>query len=135
MTVGRARAGLAVLWIASSLLMFVILAAMTVFQRFKEWDMVWNWYLPLTCPIVGLIITTLTFSNTRIHNKTVKDAWVYWIAVGLSIVYIVCIFGIVLLQPITGGNLGTLMKSSGWYLGVLQGFVSAMIGKFFVENI
>jgi peptidoglycan/LPS O-acetylase OafA/YrhL len=136
MTIGRARSTIAIVWSIGVAPMFIMLIAMTLFGRFdKDWDTPWNWFLPLTCPILGVIITALTIKEHEAHSHQIKSPHVFWLGLAVSVLYLLSIYAIVLVQPFTDQSLEKLMRSSGWYLGIVQGFASAFVGKFFVENV
>ena len=136
MTIAKARSTIALVWAIGVAPMFMIMVAMTLFGRFdKDWDTPWNWFLPLPCPILGVIITALTIKGHEALNQEVKSPTVFWLGLAFSVLFLLFIYAIVFVQPFTDQSLEKLMRSSGWYLGIMQGFASAFVGKFFVENV
>ena len=136
MKVGRARAALTLLWGAGSSPVFITIVYMTVMDRFgTAWETPWTWISPLLFPILGLIIMAVTAGKSANDDKEVKSSHVFWFTLILSMTYLATIYVIIFMQPFSKLPLERSMQISGWYLGPLQGLVTAALGKFFVENI
>jgi hypothetical protein len=58
MNVGTARMILSVVWVGCLLLMFLFILLQSLLGRYGEdWDVAWNWALPLTLPTASLVVT------------------------------------------------------------------------------
>lgn len=135
MTLGKARRSLALLWIVSFGAMFVIVLLMTIFGRFGErWDLPWNWFLPLTCPTVGLILSLISVSTDHRSSQLLDSSNIFWFSISLSTLYLLAIYAIVFIHPFTNVSFELLISRSTWFLGPIQGLVCGVIGKLFIDN-
>jgi hypothetical protein len=136
MTIGRARSVLSTLWLCAAFPLFLLFVIQSVLGKYgDEWDMPWNWFIPLTGPILSLIIAVWTIDESFDDQTEVRSLTVFRGTVALSVLYIVCLYAIILVHPFSDQPIQAVFRNSGWYLGIIQGFVMGALGKFFIENV
>jgi hypothetical protein len=87
-------------------------------------------------PILSLVITVWSVGGGKLLDKTVHSKYVFWGPLVLTVFYIFNLYAVILLVGHTSSlSIEIIMKASSWYLGPVQGLVTAALGKFFVENI
>jgi hypothetical protein len=100
---------------------------------------VWGWFLPAMVPTLALILGVLVAdAQGKAIARQKISAVLFWIGLALTIFYLLTVIGLlVFMQPVEiGGKAGGLatLKASSIYLGVFQGFVTAVFGAFFVNK-
>lgn len=127
---------LASLWLSVGLALFILLVLQSTLGKFgTRIEEAWAWFLPTIMPTLSLIIGVLVLdvSSTRQRDKQI-DRFLFWLAFGLSSIYLALVMLVPLMQPLTGSSPFELMKRSNFWLGPLQGLVAAVLGAFFVKS-
>lgn len=137
MTLGRAKAVLSYMWIASFVILCTIIGLQTLFGKFgsgEDWDTGFSWFFPLTIPSVSLLLTVWSVQRPSEDDQTIASTHVLWAAIALSAFYLACMLALLLLHPFSDLPLQILLRRSGWCLAILQGAVMALLGKLFIVN-
>lgn len=132
----RSRKLIASLWLAASLLLFIILAVQSLRGVYNsQADEAWGWLLPAVMPTLSLIVGVLVADATT-ERRTDKNVEVFFfvLAGGLSAIYLVLVALVLLLQPYSEISRVDLMRRSSIWLGPLQGLVAGALGVFFVRD-
>ena len=143
MTLGQAKAILSYIWFLMGSLIFVLVVYLTVIGKFRfaatDWDAGLSWVTPLTLPILAFIIPTWTIGETKKDRVVLKKLHVFVAAVFFSILYFFALFVVLWRLPPEIGAIqiyvNEVMRTSSWYLGILQAFVVMIVGKFFLEEV
>jgi uncharacterized BrkB/YihY/UPF0761 family membrane protein len=135
MTIGRARAILSGLWIGCSIPLVVVamVLSMTKFDK-EEWDIPWTWLVPLIIPTLSLIVAVWSTGGAASDRKPVKSREVFWGTIALTLLYFLAIYLVIFLYPLARTDLATHLRTSVWYLGLLQCLATLALGKFYFEN-
>ena len=136
-TLRRGRNLLALVWIAGFIPPFLILAARTFFGTYyggKDAE-AWGWFSPNIVPTMGLIISTLAADafDKEQPNKEVPSGF-FSLTLLLSLFYVVIFNLIFLLEPLTNSAPLEIFKRSSLFLGIIQGFVTTVLGVFFIQS-
>ena len=132
----RSRKLIASLWLAASLLLFIILAVQSLRGVYNsQADEAWGWLLPAVMPTLSLIVGVLVADATT-ERRTDKNVEFFFfvLAGGLSAIYLVLVALVLLLQPYSEIPRLDLMRRSSLWLGPLQGLVAGALGVFFVRD-
>jgi len=114
----------------------LLMVARTVTHFYGEdFVEIWSWLFQSILPILGIIIASWSVGGSHGDSLDIKSPAVFWITLGASLFYIVVVYLVVLLEPISNEKWVDAFRSSGIYLGVFQSIVAAALGKFFIENI
>jgi hypothetical protein len=133
------RKWLTLVWFAGAGLVFVIVLGQTLHDHYGDHvSKAWSWLLPVIMPTLSLMISVWTVGNLGNGAKVESaDPFVFWLALVLSIAYLVAIALTILLQPFLASSpLGyiQLMNRSSFFIGPLQGLVTGSLGAFFVKR-
>jgi formate hydrogenlyase subunit 3/multisubunit Na+/H+ antiporter MnhD subunit len=138
MTVRTARTILSVLWLAfaAPLLLILIVRQLNGFYDSPGSDIreLWNWVGQFVLPGITLIAGAWTVSTSPSDGKPVDNFMVFWAAIGMSVFYFVVLYLVIASQASTTHNWSESLKESALYLGLFQGAIIAVIGKFFIES-
>jgi len=131
-----AKKHLATLWFVLVGLIFILMFTQTLMGKYEnKVSEAWGWLFPSVLPTLSLIITVFVFDIGHQQNKVLRvDKFYYRMVFGLSLFYLFTLFAILLLQPVIGVPIITLMKDSSMYLGPFQGLISASMGLFFIKK-
>jgi hypothetical protein len=136
MTIKQARGIISFIWIAATAPLVILVGIQTALGKYgHEWDSVWSWLSPLIFPTLALVIAVWSLSDNPVEKKAVRSLASFWGTVVLSVSYLFLIWGLILVEPFSEFGWANIMRSSGLYLGFIQGVVAAAIAKFFVEHI
>ncbi len=136
MTVGRARSFLSILWVVAVSPLFLLFIAESVLGKYgDEWDAPWNWFIPLVGPILTLIVSVCMIDAKFYSNAEIRSKGLFNLTMLFSILYIVALYLVVGMYPLSDLKMQTLFRSSGWYLGTIQVFVVLTLHRFFLENV
>lgn len=137
MTLGMqvARKRLALLWFAGGGLCFAILLFISLFARKADLADLWDWFLPAIVPNLSLIIGVLVYAHRQKAAPDVQvDTFLYRLAFGLSLLYLLLLLLPLLSFPATGKTLPELLDISRLWLAAVQGLVTGVMGAFFVRQ-
>src|SRR5262245_24485063 len=138
MNVRNAKMSLSLLWLlaAAPLLLILIVRQLQGFYDAPNTDPkeVWNWVSQFVLPGFTLIAGAWTVSASPSDSKTVENSWVFWAAIGMSVLYLVILYLVVALQAGSQLPWPETFKQSALFLGLIQGVVIAVLGKFFIES-
>jgi len=132
----KAQKRLAIVWLAGSGILFILLLLQTIFGRYGDKvDEAWAWLLPTFMPVLSLIIGVLIADNLGegSENKTV-DRFLLRLSLLLSIMYLIVVSLTILMSPFSEFTPLELMRISNLWLAPFQGLVAAAIGAFFVNR-
>jgi hypothetical protein len=136
-TFGRAKAVLSYLWITAFVILCAIISLQTLFGKFgsgDDWDTGFGWFFSLTIPSLSLMLTVWGLQQTAEDKKEVTSSHVLWAAIAFSAFYLACMLALLLLHPFAELPLQTQLRHSAWYLAILQGIVTALLGRLFIVN-
>jgi hypothetical protein len=95
----------------------------------------WGWLSPLVFPILSVIIAVWSLSDSPAERLPVRSSSLFWGTVLLSVIYLLMVWCVILLEPFSSLGWENIMKSSAWYLGLIQAVVAGAIAKFFIEQV
>ncbi|HEY9225444.1 MAG TPA: hypothetical protein VIP11_02275 [Gemmatimonadaceae bacterium] len=126
---------LAAVWFVGAAVIISLQVAQSVAGRFGDkTDEAWAWLLPNLMPISTLIVTVLVLeSQGKGVKKQVVPGFVYRLAMGLCIGYLLLVLVSILAQPLSTTPILTSMQQSNLWLGPIQGLASAALGAFFIQ--
>src|SRR5262245_18677340 len=75
---------------------------------------------PLIFPILSLVVAVWTLSKNLVEEKEVRSLPIFRGALLLSIFYMILLWGLILLEPLSELSWTNILKWSGWYLGPVQ---------------
>lgn len=127
---------LGLLWLSSSLVIFLILVGQSIFGKFGDHvEKAWAWFLPTVMPTLMLIVSVWAHDALQEKGGTHKvDRSMYVVSVVLSLLYLFTVAATFLVQPFTDMSLLVLMQLSNLWLGPLQSLVAGALGVFFVKT-
>lgn len=94
---------------------------------------VWNWFGQFVLPALTLLGGAWSVSVSPNDQKPIDNPMVFWVAVVLSIFYLTLLYLVIASQVGSSQPLSQL-KDSALYLGLIQGLVIGVLGKFFIES-
>jgi hypothetical protein len=129
---------LGLLWFTSAGVIFAFVLAQSLLGRYGgDLSDAWSWLLPNLMPTLSLIVGVFVADMQKgIVEKTV-DAFVFRLAIGLSVVYFLTILITLLAIPLSdqhGMQPIDLLNTSNLWLAPLQGLAAAALGAFFVKG-
>ena len=138
MIVRHAKMALSLLWMlaAAPILLILILRQLQGFYDTPNTDPkeVWNWVSQFVLPGVTLVVGAWTVSASPSDQRPIDNPWVFWAAIGMSAFYFIVLYLVVGLQGTTQQPWPETFKQSALFLGIIQGAVIAVLGKFFIES-
>jgi hypothetical protein len=139
MSLGRARAILAAVWMVMSIPLIVIIFLQTLNDNYEQWDTGFGWLIPLVFPVLSFMFATYTISETATDRVVLRSLHGFVLSTVASIFYLTLLYVVVLSMPREEEKLRFYiehnMKPSSWYLGTVQGLVIALVGKFFLDHV
>ena len=136
----RCKRIIASVWLLGAGLLFALLLVQCLSNHYGEsQSQVWGWFLGAVSPTVGLIVAVLAaeaMTQDEAGEHSV-DAFFYRVAVGVSVVYLLALWAIVLMPAIRADlvdGLPGLINETGQWLSTLQGLVTASLGVFYVRK-
>jgi hypothetical protein len=135
MTVRGAKLWLSVGWMGAVAPLIVILVLRQV-NGFYGADAkeVWSWFSQFVIPALTLLAGAWTVSASPADQNQIGNPMVFWIAVFLSIFYVALLYVVIGSQPWSTLTWQEQFKQSALFLGVIQGLVIGVVGKFFIES-
>ncbi|OHE57482.1 MAG: hypothetical protein A2X71_08505 [Thiobacillus sp. GWE1_62_9] len=135
LTMQIARRRLALLWFAGAGVCFVILLFISFFARKVDLVGLWDWFLPAVVPNLSLIIGVLVYTQRQQSATDMHvDEFLYRLALGLSLLYVMLLLLPLLFFPLTGKTLPELIDISRLWLTAVQGLTTGAMGAFFVRQ-
>ena len=134
MTVRQAKLSLSIGWLLAVGPLVIILVLRQLDQFYSDPKDVWSWFSQFVLPGLTLLGGAWTVSTSASDGNRVDNPAVFWIAAALSVFYFVLIYVVIGKQAGTSGSLGDHFKDSALFLGVIQGLVIGVLGKFFIES-
>lgn len=134
MTVRGAKSWLSLGWlIAVGPLMFILVARQLNGFFGSDPKDVWNWFSQFVLPALTLLGGAWAVSASPNDQKQIDNPMVFWVAAVLSAFYLALLYMVVGSQTGASQPLAQL-KDSALFLGILQGLVIGVLGKFFIES-
>ena len=138
MIVRHAKMSLSMLWMfaVAPILLILILRQLDGFYDTPNTDPkeVWNWVSQFVLPGITLVAGAWTVSASPSDQKPIDNSWVFWAAIGMSAFYFIVLYLVIGLQGATQQPWPETFKQSALFLGIIQGAVIAVVGKFFIES-
>ena len=134
-----AKRRVATVWGVGAGAPFVLLVAQSLIGHYgTSASEVWAWFLGGVAPTLGLIGAVLGAEAMQADTGTpraVDGFFLNW-SLGLSIVYLLCLWAILLAGPLRGLSEGLpeLLRETGTWITPLQGLVTAALGVLFVRK-
>jgi hypothetical protein len=134
MTVRSAKSWLSIGWLVAvgPLVIILVLRQLNNFFGGDPKD-VWNWFSQFVLPALTLLGGAWTVSASPNDQRQIENPMVFWVAVILSIFYVALLYLVIGSQAGSEQPLSQL-KDSALFLGILQGLVIGVLGKFFIES-
>jgi len=132
----KCKKKLALLWFAGSGILIIVVVLQTMFGRFGDKsEEAWSWLLPTIIPALSLILGIFVIDalGKGMERKT-ADSFHFRLTYTISVVYFVLIASTIFIRPFTSFSPIELMKLSNFWLGPMQGLVTASLGIFFVKK-
>jgi len=135
----RCKRVIALVWLIGAGLLFVVLVTQSLNGHFgSSQGQVWSWYLSAVSPSLGLIIAVLAAEALQDAGEVHEvDGFFYRIALGVSALYLLSLWAVVLMEPLRPDltqGLPELSSQANQWLGGIQGLVTAALGVFFVKT-
>jgi len=126
---------LAQVWLAGAAVMSALLIVQSQAGKYGEQaDKAWSWFLAAMLPTLSLIVGAVAYEAKHQEAKATIDRFTFQMSFGLSLFYILCLLGVLLLQPFTTMTPLDLMRTSMLWLSPAQGLVGVALGVFFVSR-
>lgn len=134
-SMSTSRKTLALVWFVGAGISFLALYLITTFGESKRVESLWDWYLPAVTPNLSLIVGVM-FNDIKYKpaQREQVDAFIYRVALWLSIVYLLVLFATPLLWPFSEASLESDMKHSRFFLSLLQALATTALGAFYVRQ-
>jgi len=135
MTVRGAKLWLSVGWTAAMapLVVILILRQLEGFYG-NDAKEVWSWFSQFVLPALTLLAGAWTVATSPSEQRPIGNTVVFWVAVAMSIFYIVLLYVVIGKQPTSPLPWQEQFKQSALFLGIIQGLVIGVLGKFFIES-
>jgi hypothetical protein len=135
MTVRGAKLRLSIGWMAAlaPLVVILVLRQLDGFYGDDPKD-VWSWFSQFVLPALTLLGSAWTVSASPNDQKPIDNPTVFWIATALSVFYLVLLYVVIGNQASSSQPWAEQFKQSALFLGIFQGLVIGVLGKFFIES-
>lgn len=135
MSVRGAKLWLSIGWMAA-LAPLVVILVLRQLDGFYGDDPkeVWSWFSQFVLPALTLLGGAWTVSASPNDQKTIDNPTVFWIATALSAFYLVLLYVVIGNQASSSLPWAEQFKQSALFLGIFQGLVIGVLGKFFIES-
>jgi len=135
MTVRGAKLWLSGGWMAAMapLVIILILRQLDGFYGSDPKE-VWSWFSQFVLPALTLLGGAWTVAAAPSDQKQIDNTIVFWVAVAMSAFYIVLLYVVIGKQPTSPLPWQDQFKQSALFLGIIQGLVIGVLGKFFIES-
>jgi hypothetical protein len=129
---------LSLLWLTAvaPLILILILRQLGGFYDIPNTDPkdVWTWVTQFVLPGVTLVAGAWTVTTPASDKKKIGNPTGFWIAVGMSAFYFAVLYVVIASQAGSSQPWPETFKQSALYLGIIQGVVIGVVGKFFIET-
>lgn len=129
----QTRSSLAKLWFCGAAMIFVLLIIQSVLGKYGD-DLqdVWSWFIPTTIPTLSLMIGVIGANALEATDKPSQvNRFFYQLTWWLSLIYLLILFGTIVIEPVVKKDSFELFKLSNYWLTPLQGLVVAVMGFLF----
>ena len=135
LTMQAARKRLAVVWFVGGGVSFLVLLFISFFAGTLDLIGLWDWFLPAIVPNLSLIVGVLVFTHRQPGAVDLPvDSFLYRLAFGLSLLYVLLLLLPLVFFPLTGKPLPVLLDTSRLWLAAVQGLATGVLGAFFVRQ-
>jgi hypothetical protein len=138
MTIRKAKMCLSVLWLCAiaPLLLILIYRQLNGFYDAPNTDHkeVWSWVSQFVLPGATLLAGAWTVSASSSEKRRIANTWVFWLAIGMSLFYFAVLYLVVSAQASSQQPWPETFKQSALFLGIIQGALIGVLGKFFIET-
>lgn len=138
MTLRQAKWRMTTIWLAGSVLVFLILVGQSLAGYYEPRTQdAWSWFLPTVMPTLSLMVGTLVADYRRERPEEVArpkpvGGPLFGLAAGLSLLYLLLVALSILIQPFLSQTSPLeLMQRSNLWLGPLQGLTAGALAAFF----
>jgi len=135
MTVRGAKLWLSIGW-TTAMAPRVIILILRQLDGFYGTDAkeVWSWFSQFVLPALTLLAGAWTVAASASEQKQIDNTVVFWVAVAMSVFYILLLYVVIGKQPTSALPWQEQFKQSALFLGIIQGLVIGVLGKFFIES-
>ena len=141
LTLRSCKNRLATIWLVGVAAVFVLFLIQSVLRKYPgSLQEAWQWFLPTWLPTLSLMVGVFVADASREpHKENLPDPFIYKLARGLSVFYLIVLLLTLLLEPLatragTADSALSFLKMSNLWLAPLQGLVSAILGAFFIKR-
>jgi hypothetical protein len=128
----KVRNKLARIWFIGTAFPFLLIVIQTLLLKYEpKTQEVWAWFIPLVFPTITLMVAVMGAEAFTAQARKVVRKGFSMITCYLSFAYIVVLFLVILLEPISEGDSLKIFSISTFFLGPLQAVVVAAIGYLF----
>lgn len=134
MTVRTAKFCLSIGWLilALPLIGILVMRQLNGFYGPDPKD-VWGWFSQFVLPGLTLLAGAWTVSAAPNDGKPLENPVVFWVAVILSVFYLGLLY-LIVADQFGASNPLDMLKQSALFLGIVQGLLIGLLGKFFIES-
>jgi hypothetical protein len=134
-SITAAQTRLAVLWLAGSAVIFMLMLAQTVSGKYGgQTQRAWGWFMPTVVPTLSVILSAIAYGATRAAEDQTVEERAYRLTFWMSAFYLLTILATLLLQPLSDLRPLEFMSNANLWLGPLQGLVGIALGTFFTSK-
>lgn len=138
MTLRQAKWRMTTIWLAGSVLVFLILVGQSLAGYYEPRTQdAWSWFLPTVMPTLSLMVGTLVADYRRERPEEAPPPKpvggpLFGLTAGLSLLYLLLVALSILIQPFLSQTPPLeLMQRSNLWLGPLQGLTAGALAAFF----
>jgi hypothetical protein len=135
MTVRGAKMALSIGWLLAVAPLIIVLVLRQLGGYYganpKE---VWNWFTQFVLPALTLLAGAWTVTTAPGDKSRFDNSFVFWLAAALSAFYVALLYFVIGMQTWSQLPWQEVFKQSALFLGILQGLVIGVVGKFFIES-
>jgi hypothetical protein len=134
MTVRAAKMALSLGWLiaAAPLIFVLVLRQQSGFFGTDPKD-VWGWFSQFVLPALTLLGGAWSVTVSPNDAKPIDNPLVFWVAAALSLFYLALLY-LVIANLVGSQHPLVQLKDSSLFLGIFQGLVIGVLGKFFIES-
>ena len=134
-SITAAQSRLAVLWLAGSAVIFMLMLAQTVSGKYGgQTQRAWGWFMPTVVPTLSVILSAIAYGATKAAEDQTVEERAYRMTFWMSAFYLLTLLATLLLQPLSDLRPLEFMSNANLWLGPLQGLVGIALGTFFTSK-